>query len=152
MCWHFGSFWLSFNVLSSLGSTDIPLSAVKNRYAQQYKCVFQPIRWIYYVQILYPQYTIIKCSAINRRPISATTHPIWLGAKLPGSKPTEAAKSHLVNFPPLQTPLLPGLPPPSDAFFLPLKQISSKFSCSPPSIIAFCAQGARTFLIILLLT
>lgn len=44
-------------------------------------------------------------------PISATTHPVWLGAKLPGSKPTDVAKSHLVKFPPLQPPFLPGLPP-----------------------------------------
>lgn len=46
-------------------------------------------------------------------PTWATTHPICLGAKLPGSKPSDAAKSHLVNLPPLQPPLPPGLPWPA---------------------------------------
>lgn len=42
--------------------------------------------------------------------MSATTHPIWLGAKLPGSKPTETARSHPVDLPGLLQPLLPAAP------------------------------------------
>lgn len=118
MSGHLSSFCTSSNVLANLDRADAPLSAVKNRYSSRHKCALQRLNRIYYIQIRYPQHSITKCTAINRMPISATTHPFWWGAKTSGQQAkwcSQESRSPCPSSPASSSPPTP--PPAMHSFF-----------------------------------
>lgn len=105
MYWQFYSFWVSLEYITKLGQCRYSFKGSKKQVHIVIQRAFQPICWLHYIQTLHPQDSIMKCRAINRMSISATTHQVWLGAKLAGSKPTDAASSHRVRRPHPSLPL-----------------------------------------------